>query len=113
MRWLTIGQTEYQPTAQVLDHFHHEINEVLGGIDDGTGKKVPAKIALLGGADLVETFVQPGVWSPVDLHHILVDCTCIMKQQRKVKANHVFSRRIHHRADRHRLGRCSLEAGAE
>ncbi|KAE9961396.1 hypothetical protein BLS_002191 [Venturia inaequalis] len=66
-------QTEYQPTAQVLDHFHHEINEVLGGIDDGTGKKVPAKIALLGGADLVETFVQPGVWSPVDLHHILVD----------------------------------------
>jgi nicotinamide mononucleotide adenylyltransferase len=72
---LTIGQTEYQPTAQVLDHFHHEINEVLGGIDDGTGKKVPAKIALLGGADLVETFVQPGVWSPVDLHHILVDCT--------------------------------------
>jgi len=66
-------QTEYQPTAKVLDHFHYEINERMGGIDDGTGKKVPAKIALLGGADLVETFVQPGVWSPADLQHILVD----------------------------------------
>jgi nicotinic acid mononucleotide adenylyltransferase len=93
---LTIGQTEYQPTAQVLDHFHHEINEVLGGIDDGTGKKVPAKIALLGGADLVETFVQPGVWSPVDLHHILVDCTCTIKKQSNEPTNHIFSRRIHH-----------------
>jgi nicotinamide mononucleotide adenylyltransferase len=47
----------------------------MGGIDDGTGKKVPAKIALLGGADLVETFVQPGVWAQADLNHILVDCT--------------------------------------
>lgn len=46
----------------------------MGGIDDGTGKKVPAKVALLGGADLVETFVQPGVWAPEDLTHILVDC---------------------------------------
>jgi nicotinamide mononucleotide adenylyltransferase len=59
-----------------LDHFNYEINERLGGIeiDDGTGKKVPAKIALLGGADLVETFCQPGVWAPKDLTHILVDC---------------------------------------
>jgi nicotinamide mononucleotide adenylyltransferase len=67
-------QSEYQPTAKVLDHFRHEINEVLGGIDDGTGKKVPAKIALLGGADLVETFITPGVWDEADLDHILVDC---------------------------------------
>jgi nicotinamide mononucleotide adenylyltransferase len=101
---LTTGQTEYQPTAQVLDHFHHEINEVLGGIDDGTGKKVPAKIALLGGADLVETFVQPGVWSPVDLHHILVDCMCTIEKQRKDLADHTCSRRLHHRADRHGPG---------
>jgi nicotinic acid mononucleotide adenylyltransferase len=93
---LTFGQTEYQPTAQVLDHFHHEINEVLGGIDNGTGKKVPAKIVLLGGADLVETFVQPGVWSLDDLHHILVDCKCTMERRSKGYANHEYSRRIHH-----------------
>lgn len=67
-------QTEYQPTAKVLDHFDYEINERLGGIDDGTGTKVRAKIALLGGADLVETFSQPGVWSKADLEHILCGC---------------------------------------
>lgn len=70
-------QTEYQPTANVLDHFDYEINEVLGGIDDGTGTKVRAKIALLGGADLVETFSQPGVWAKKDLEHILCDCGCL------------------------------------
>ncbi|KAF2672822.1 nicotinamide mononucleotide adenylyl transferase [Microthyrium microscopicum] len=69
------SQSAYQPTAQVLDHFNHEINTVLGGIDDGTGTstKTPAKIALLGGADLLETFTQPGVWSTADLDHILTD----------------------------------------
>src|SRR5215469_4910623 len=67
-------QREYQPTAIVLDHFDYEINERLGGIDDGTGNKVRAKIALLGGADLVETFTQPGVWAKKDLEHML--CTC-------------------------------------
>lgn len=67
-------QTEYQPTAKVLDHFDHEINERIGGIDDGTGKKVKVKICLLGGADLIETFSQPGVWSEADLNHILCDC---------------------------------------
>ncbi|KIW08643.1 nicotinate (nicotinamide) nucleotide adenylyltransferase [Verruconis gallopava] len=66
-------QSEYQPTAKVLDHFRYEINERLGGIDDGTGNKIPAKIALLGGADLVETFVSPGVWAEADLDHILCD----------------------------------------
>ena len=58
----------------MLDHFDYQINERLGGIDDGTGKKVRAKIALLGGADLVETFCQPGVWAEKDLTHILCDC---------------------------------------
>jgi len=67
-------QREYQPTAKVLDHFNYEINERLGGIDDGTGNKVRARIALLGGADLVETFSQPGVWAKEDLEHILCIC---------------------------------------
>lgn len=42
------GEPVYVPTARVLDHFDHEINEVLGGVD---GKKV--KICLLAGSDLV------------------------------------------------------------
>lgn len=45
------GEPVYVPTARVLDHFDHEINEVLGGVD---GKRV--KICLLAGSDLVSKF---------------------------------------------------------
>jgi len=44
------GEPVYVPTARVLDHFDHEINEVLGGFG---GQKV--KICLLAGSDLVST----------------------------------------------------------
>jgi len=66
-------QTQYQLTAGVLDHFNYELNTRLGGVDDGTGQKKKVQIMLLAGADLVETFTLPGVWSPVDLNHILLD----------------------------------------
>jgi nicotinamide mononucleotide adenylyltransferase len=42
-----------RPTAQVLDHFDHEINEVLGGVEDTNGQKQQVRVALLAGADLV------------------------------------------------------------
>lgn len=61
-------QASYVPTAIVLDHFDREINGRLGGCG---GKKV--RIALLAGADLIETMSQPGVWSLPDLQHILGD----------------------------------------
>ncbi|KAI8238082.1 Nicotinamide/nicotinic acid mononucleotide adenylyltransferase 2 [Colletotrichum sp. SAR 10_96] len=61
-------QTAYVPTAVVLDHFEHEINVKRGGCD---GKRV--RIAVLAGADLINTMSQPGVWSPSDLRHILGD----------------------------------------
>lgn len=59
------------PTAQVLDHFNHEINEVLGGAERPDGSRVPVRIALLAGADLIQTMSTPGVWSEADLDHIL------------------------------------------
>lgn len=62
---------EYMPTAQVLDHFDHEINEVLGGAERPDGSRVPVRIALLAGADLIQTMSTPGVWSEADLDHIL------------------------------------------
>ncbi|KAF2098200.1 Nucleotidylyl transferase [Rhizodiscina lignyota] len=63
---------EYQPTAIVLDHFDYEINEKIGGIETGEGQqKAKARIALLAGADLIQTFSAPGVWSEKDLDHIL------------------------------------------
>jgi nicotinamide mononucleotide adenylyltransferase len=56
----------------VLDHFNHELNNRMGGIEDCDGNKLPVQIMLLGGADLVETFSQPGVWSLPDLNHMYV-----------------------------------------
>jgi nicotinamide mononucleotide adenylyltransferase len=64
-------QSEYMPTAKVLDHFEHEINEVLGGVERPDGTRVPVRIALLAGADLIQTMSTPGVWSEKDLNHIL------------------------------------------
>ncbi|KAI9673010.1 MAG: Nicotinamide/nicotinic acid mononucleotide adenylyltransferase 1 [Caeruleum heppii] len=74
--WLMVDpweavQKEYQPTAFVLDHFEHEINEVLGGVETYTGERKHVRIALLAGADLIQTMSTPGVWSDKDLDHIL------------------------------------------
>ena len=57
----------------MLDHFKHEINEVLGGIPDEQGVRKKARIALLAGSDLLQTMSTPGVWSPEDLGRILGD----------------------------------------
>ena len=74
--WLMVDpweaiQKEYQPTAVVLDHFDHEINSVLGGVETNTGERKAVRIALLAGADLIQTMSTPGVWSDKDLDHIL------------------------------------------
>lgn len=74
--WLMVDpweaqQTQYIPTAQVLDHFEYEINQVLGGAIRPDGTRVPMKIALLAGADLIQTMSTPGVWTEQDLEHIL------------------------------------------
>lgn len=62
-------QSEYQPTAKVLDHFDSELKDKL--VDIGDGRLVRPKVALLAGADLVDTFTVPGLWSSTDLTHIL------------------------------------------
>lgn len=75
--WLMVDpweatQPAYMPTAQVLDHFAHEINTVIGGVEtaDGSSRR-PVRIALLAGADLIQTMSTPGVWDSKDLDHIL------------------------------------------
>jgi len=62
--------TEYLETAKVLDHFEHEINVVLGGVETPAGKK-KCRIALLAGADLIQTMSTPGVWADKDIDYIL------------------------------------------
>lgn len=74
--WLMVDpweaiQPQYMPTAQVLDHFEHEINNVLGGCERPDGSRVKVQIALLAGADLIQTMSTPGLWSQDDLDHIL------------------------------------------
>ena len=51
---------EYLPTVKVLDHFDHELNEVMGGIETGDGEKRRIHVALLAGADLIQTMSTPG-----------------------------------------------------
>ena len=67
--WETLHE-EYLPTAMVLDHFDHEINDVRGGIETPNGHK-RARIALLAGADLIQTMSSPGVWADKDIDYIL------------------------------------------
>ena len=62
---------EYLETAKVLDHFNHEINVVRGGIETSDGQKKKARIALLAGADLIQTMSTPGVWAAKDIDYIL------------------------------------------
>lgn len=62
---------EYTRTALVLDHFDEEINGRLGGIKTSTGETKRVRIALLSGADLLDTMSHPGVWAHEDLDHIL------------------------------------------
>jgi nicotinamide mononucleotide adenylyltransferase len=50
---------EYMPTVKVLDHFDHELNEVMGGIE-ANGEKRRIHVALLAGADLIQTMSTPG-----------------------------------------------------
>ena len=63
--WLMVDpweatQPTYIPTAKVLDHFQYEINEVLGGAERPDGTRVPMRIILLAGADLIQTMSAPG-----------------------------------------------------
>ncbi|KAH3913938.1 nicotinamide-nucleotide adenylyltransferase [Parastagonospora nodorum] len=62
---------EYLPTVKVLDHFDHELNEVMDGIPDVNGKKQRIHVALLAGADLIQTMSTPGLWAQEDLNRIL------------------------------------------
>lgn len=66
-----VTKTEYTRTAKVLDHLHHEINNVMGGVATPGGQRKMAQISMLSGADLIESMSTPGVWAASDLDHLL------------------------------------------
>ncbi|OZJ03451.1 Nicotinamide/nicotinic acid mononucleotide adenylyltransferase [Bifiguratus adelaidae] len=81
--WLMVDaweslQKDYQRTAVVLDHFDLELNGDEGGVRLKNGERKNIKIMLLAGGDLIASFGHPGVWSPLDLHHILDKYGCII-----------------------------------
>ena len=79
--WLMVDPWEafqsYQRTAVVLDHFDHEINDVLGGVETADGEKRRVRVMLLAGSDLISTMSEPGVWSEEDVRiSSLVPASC-------------------------------------
>ncbi|PAV24122.1 Nucleotidylyl transferase [Pyrrhoderma noxium] len=83
--WLMVDPWEafqsYQRTAIVLDHFDHEINDVLGGVHTEDGEHRRVRIMLLAGSDLISTMSEPGVWSEEDLDHILGRYGCMIVER--------------------------------
>jgi nicotinamide mononucleotide adenylyltransferase len=69
--WLMVDPWEafqsYQRTAVVLDHFDHEINTVLGGVQTASGERRDVRVMLLAGSDLIATMSEPGVWAEDDV----------------------------------------------
>ncbi|KIK67515.1 hypothetical protein GYMLUDRAFT_37665 [Collybiopsis luxurians FD-317 M1] len=80
--WLMVDPWEafqsYQRTAVVLDHFEHELNVVLGGVQTEDGEHRNVHVMLLAGSDLISTMSEPGVWSHEDLDHILGRYGCFI-----------------------------------
>ncbi|KAJ3800116.1 hypothetical protein GGU11DRAFT_440543 [Lentinula aff. detonsa] len=80
--WLMVDPWEafqsYQRTAVVLDHFDHELNVVLGGVQTEDGQHRNVQVMLLAGSDLISTMSEPGVWSHEDLDHILGRYGCFI-----------------------------------
>ncbi|GAA6006773.1 hypothetical protein JCM10207_009092 [Rhodosporidiobolus poonsookiae] len=112
--WLMVDpwearQPRYLPTAQVLDHFDHEINTVRGGAevvirDEATGEerieKKRVRIMLLAGSDLILTMSEPGVWAEKDLHHILgiYGCYIIERAESELDQTIFSSSSVHSRS---------------
>ncbi|RFU72459.1 nicotinamide-nucleotide adenylyltransferase 2 [Trichoderma arundinaceum] len=65
------GKPLYSPTVDVLRHFDHEINNVLGGIETLDGTFTTARVMLLIGADLAATMADPKLWDPSDIDVLL------------------------------------------
>ena len=79
--WLMVDSWEafqdYQRTAVVLDHFDHEINNVIGGVETEEGEKRRVRVMLLAGSDLISTMSEPGVWSEDDVR-IAASIRCLI-----------------------------------
>ncbi|GAA5942165.1 nicotinamide/nicotinic acid mononucleotide adenylyltransferase [Sporobolomyces koalae] len=112
--WLMVDpwearQPAYLPTAQVLDHFDHELNTVRGGADvvvtdpesgETRVEKRRVRIMLLAGSDLILTMSEPGVWADQDLHHILgiYGCYIIERAESELDQTIFSSSSVHSRS---------------
>ena len=66
------SQPKYQRTASVLDHFDTELNSGdTGGCLMADGSRVPIRIMLLAGGDLIQSFAVPNLWKEADVRRAL------------------------------------------
>ncbi|MCJ1465808.1 hypothetical protein MMC07_004427 [Pseudocyphellaria aurata] len=85
------SQQEYQPTAIVLDHFNHHLNDILRGVETIDGQRKPIRVAFLAGADLLDSMTMPGVWSEEDLEHILKEYPLFVLERMGTDLGHTIS----------------------
>lgn len=93
---------EYLPTVKVLDHFNYELNDVRGGIETESGEKRRIHVALLAGADLIQTMSTPGLWAPEDLNRILGHYGAFILERSGTDIGTVISQATRHVANMHR-----------
>lgn len=105
--WLMVDGWEafqnYQRTAVVLDHFDHEINGVLGGVQTQEGERRDVRVMLLAGSDLISTMSEPGVWSHKDVSEQSI--AAFRSHTVAPARTHTWTiRHVHHRTCRLRHG---------
>ncbi|KNE67972.1 nicotinate (nicotinamide) nucleotide adenylyltransferase [Allomyces macrogynus ATCC 38327] len=84
--WLMVdpweaAQPAYMRSADVLDHFDHELNTVRGGVELPDGTRRAVRIMLLAGGDLIESFGTPNLWAEADLHRIMGEYGCVIVER--------------------------------
>ncbi|KAF9071630.1 Nucleotidylyl transferase [Rhodocollybia butyracea] len=103
--WLMVDPWEafqsYQRTAVVLDHFEHELNVVLGGVQTEDGEHRNVQVKLLAGSDLIMTMSEPGVWSAKDLEHILGRYGCFIIERAGTDVDQATDSLAHWRSNIH------------
>lgn len=96
--WLMVDpwearQSQYVPTARVLDHFAEELNGKGKGVEveGAPGERRDIRIIMLAGSDLIQTMSQPGVWSEEDVRRLKFGCLRLAADKTR-QLHHILGR---------------------
>ena len=68
-----VSQESYTRTRPVLQRFRRDIDAAIDLAQGSREARAPIDILLVAGADLIESFATPGVWSTEDIREILTN----------------------------------------